>query len=132
MGLIARSSLIWLGFFVLAIINGAIREAGIKRIIDEPWAHHISAFTAIILFGLYAWLMRHLLAIGTTGEAMLIGIYWFVLTVLTETFIVGRWMGKHSWSEILANYDIFHGNLWPLVLIWVGVLPYVIYKIKGE
>ncbi|HET6512129.1 MAG TPA: hypothetical protein VFH43_08055 [Candidatus Kapabacteria bacterium] len=131
MGLYGRASLIWLGFFILAMINGTIREFGIKRLIGEPWAHHLSALTAIVLFGAYGWLMREKLDLRSVTDAISIGVFWFILTILAETFIVGRLMGRHSWREILANYDILSGNLWPLVVLWVGILPYVIYKLRS-
>lgn len=132
MGLFGRAFLIWCGFFVLAILNGVLRESGIKRFIHEPWAHHLSAFTAIMLFGVYAWMMRGYLDLRSSSEAIYIGIFWLVLTVLAETFVVGRLLGKHSWDVILANYDILHGNLWPLVVIWVGLLPSVLYSFRQK
>jgi hypothetical protein len=110
------------------MINGTIREIGIKRFIDEPWAHHLSALTAIIMFGIYAWMLRDRLALASVSDAWLVGLLWFVLTILAETFIVGRLMGHHSWNEILANYNIAKGNLWPLVVIWVGLLPPIIFR----
>ena len=128
MGLYGRASLIWLGFFILAMINGVIRETVIKRFIGEPWAHHLSAMTAILHFGLYAWLMRSHLDLRSTSDSIWVGTYWLVLTVITETFILGRLLGKHSWQEIFANYDILAGNLWPLVVIWIGILPYILVK----
>lgn len=132
MSLTARALLVWAGFFVLAMLNGALREVGIKRFIVEPWAHHLSVLTAIVLFGVYAWLVRGYLDLRSGNDAIAIGIFWLVLTVLAETFIVGRLLGKHSWHEIFANYDILHGNLWPLVVIWVGVLPLLLYSLRSK
>jgi hypothetical protein len=127
-----RAILIWCGFFVLAVLNGALREIGIKRLIGEPWAHHLSVLTAILIFGIYAWLTRSYLDLRSSNEAISVGIVWLVLTVLAETFIVGRLLSKHSWDVILANYDILHGNLWPLVVLWVGVLPLLIYRFSQK
>ncbi|HET6511296.1 MAG TPA: hypothetical protein VFH43_03825 [Candidatus Kapabacteria bacterium] len=132
MGLWGRAFVIWCGFFVLAMLNGALREAGIKRLIGEPWAHHLSVLTAIILFGIYAWLLRAHLDLRSLSDAIQIGLFWLVLTVLAETFIVGRLLGKHSWDVILANYDIVHGNLWPLVVLWVGILPALLHRYGGN
>jgi len=118
-----RSSLIWCGFFVLAFINGALREIGLKKIIHEPWAHHLSALTAIILFGIYLHFVFDKTLITKTREAVLIGLYWLVLTVLAETFIVGRLIGKQSYEQIFSNYNILAGNLWPIVLLFVAISP---------
>jgi hypothetical protein len=35
----------------------------------------------------------------------------------------------HPWSELLANYDIVHGRLWPVVLLWIAVAPYVFFRL---
>jgi hypothetical protein len=128
MSLYLRASLIWCGFFVLAMINGALREVAIKRMIDEPWAHHLSALTAIILFGIYAWAMRFRLDLRSDSDAVFVGALWLILTFVAETLIVGRLMGHHSWPEIFANYNIAKGNLWPLVLIWVTTLPFILRR----
>jgi len=118
-----RSSLIWCGFFVLAFINGALREIGLKQFIHEPWAHHLSALTAILLFATYLYFVFDKTLITETREAVLIGLYWLVLTVLAETFVVGRMIGKQSYEQIFSNYNILAGNLWPLVLLFVAVSP---------
>lgn len=123
-----KITLIWLGFFVLAFINGALREILIKRFIKEPWAHHLSAFTAITLFSCFAFALRDYVHPETSQIAIWVGLYWLVLTVLAETFIVGRLLGKQSWNEIFDNYNILKGNLWPFVLIWVGLLPLLVLK----
>src|SRR6476660_6716899 len=109
MSLLVRSSLIWCGFFVLAMVNGALREVGIKRVIDEPWAHHLSALTAIILFTIYGWMMRARLDLRTQSDALVVGVLWLVLTFVAETFIVGRLMGHRSWTEIFDNYNLAKG-----------------------
>lgn len=40
-------------------------------------------------------------------------------------------MGKQSWPQIWANYNIAKGNLWPLVLGWIAVMPRLLLSIKG-
>ena len=82
------------------------------------------------LIWIYAWLLRGQLGLRSSSEAIAIGIFWLVLTVLAETFLVGRLLGKHSWDVILANYDILHGSLWPLVVVWVGILPSLLYYFR--
>lgn len=124
-----RITLIWFGFFVLAFVNGALREIGIKKFLQEPWAHHLSALTAVLFFSFYLYLMWDKAHITTVKQSLGVGAYWLVLTVLAETFIVGRLMGKQSWEEIFAAYNILSGNLWPLVLLWVFISPYVFLRL---
>jgi hypothetical protein len=129
--LLKRNFIIWLGLFVLAFANGAIREVGIKKFIGEPWAHHLSALTAFLIFGSYVWFLWGKTKITATEEAVWVGAFWFFLTVLTETFVLNRWVSKLSWEQILQSYNLARGELWPLVLVWVGLLPIIVQKIKG-
>ncbi|MBA3855089.1 MAG: hypothetical protein C0503_11795 [Gemmatimonas sp.] len=39
-------------------------------------------------------------------------------------FTVGR-LGGQSWSALLANYAIWRGRLWPLVLLTLGLTPFL-------
>jgi hypothetical protein len=46
----------------------------------------------------------------------MIGTFWVILTVLFE-FGFGHYVAKHSWQKLFADYNIFKGRLWLLVLI---------------
>jgi hypothetical protein len=130
LGLWKRVTLVWLGFFVLAFVNGALREALIKPVTGEPWAHRLSVVTGLALFTAYLWLVWKHTSITTPGQAIATGLYWFVLTVLVETLVVDRAMSRMSWDEILRTYDVLEGELWPLVVVWMGVLPLVMRRVK--
>ena len=60
-------------------------------------------------------------------QAWYIGLFWLALTVAFE-FLFFHYVGGHSWAELLANYDIASGRLWPLILLWVTVAPYLFYR----
>lgn len=120
----------WLGLFALAFVNGALREALIKRFIEEPNAHHLSAVTGVLIFWGFVHAAWPRIGIRTRREAVHVGALWFALTVLTETFVINRWMGGLSWPEILATYNLAEGQLWPLVLLWVGFCPLVVGTLR--
>jgi hypothetical protein len=48
-----------------------------------------------------------------------------VLTTLFE-FGLGRFSGK-TWTELLANYYLLNGQLWPLFLLCLGLMPWLFY-----
>lgn len=127
MGKLGHFAAVWVGFFGLAMINGIFREAILKPIVGEPWAHHLSAASAIMLFFLFAFRFRRYLDIRTLREALGAGVFWLALTVLAETFLIGRLLSSQSWDTILANYDLLGGNLWPLVVLFLGFLPTILY-----
>lgn len=125
-----RVTLIWLGFFVLAFANGALREGLIKPFTGEPSAHRLSVATGLALFTAYLWLVWKHTRIATRGQAIATGLYWFVLTVLVEALVIDRAMSRMSWEEIARTYDVSRGELWPLVVVWMGVLPLAMRWVK--
>jgi hypothetical protein len=51
------------------------------------------------------------------------------MTVCFE-FALGRFVGKLSWKEMLADYDLRRGRTWPVVLAWLAVGPSVVRSIR--
>jgi hypothetical protein len=129
--LLLQNIFVWIGLFALGFANGALREIGLKRFVPEPYAHHLSVLTAIVLFSIYLSAIWNRTRIHTKSEALFIGLFWFILTVLTETFVLNRWISKLSWDEIGETYNLAQGQLWPLVLIWIGILPWLMRQWKG-
>jgi len=127
-----RALILWFGLFAIGFANGTLRELTIRRIIQEPWAHHLSALTAALFFSTYVFLLWQKTKITSFNEALLVGALWLVLTVLTETFVLNRWISGLTWNEIIQTYNISRGELWPLVLLWVGILPILAYVFRGS
>jgi len=51
-------------------------------------------------------------------------VIWTTLTVAFE-FIFGHYVDRKSWSELAANYAIWNGRLWPLVLLSLILAPFI-------
>lgn len=127
-----RTTLIWLGMFCLAFLNGAIRELVIKKFLDESGAHQLSCITGAILWTILVWFFWNKTLIKNSKEAMFVGLYWFLLTLFTETLLLNRLIGEMTWEQILNTYNIFKGQYWGLVLIWVGILPITVRFFKTK
>ena len=119
----------WVGGSVLGIANGVIRETTYKNRVGDLTGDQISAATLIALLALYFWLLERRWPLATTRVAFAVGAVWIVLTVAFE-FLFGHYLDKKSWSELFGNYDIKSGNLWLLVLVWIGVGPAVVRAIR--
>ena len=50
------------------------------------------------------------------------------MTVAFE-FAFGRTVADMSWSELLADYDLRAGRLWPLVLAWIAAGPEIVRRL---
>ena len=52
------------------------------------------------------------------------------MTVAFE-FLFGHYVAKRPWRELLRDYNLFAGRVWLVVLVWVTLAPYVVYRLQG-
>ena len=119
----------WFPIIILAFANATIREAVYKRYLSELAAHQISTLTLGILARIYVWVLRRHLKLQSSGQAVGVGLMWLVMTVIFETTL-GRYVLGNPWSQVLRDYNVLEGRVWPLFLLWLTVSPYVFYRIK--
>jgi len=129
-GMILKFIAYWIPLPIIGIINGVIREFGYRRFVNELLAHQISTITLIVLFGIYTWLICHVLRIELLGQAIMLGVVWLVLTVMFE-FLFGHYVMGNPWSKLFHDYNLLEGRLWILILVWISIAPYIIYKIRS-
>ncbi|WP_319762162.1 hypothetical protein [Maridesulfovibrio sp.] len=113
----------WIPMIPIAIANGVLREKTYGKRMNELRAHQLSSVTAIILFYGYTCLFQKIVPAADGSEALLAGAIWLSLTVCFE-FVFGKYLAGHSWKKLLADYNIFKGRLWPLVLFTIFIAPY--------
>lgn len=123
------SILMWVILGVLAVANGSLREFGIKKFIGEPWAHHISVVTGIIIIFLATLIFFKIFkSLFSLKDAIIIGLCWLILTVAFE-FLFGHYVSGLSWDELVRQHDILSGNLWLLVLAAIGLSPWAAMRL---
>jgi len=89
----------------------------------ELTAHQLStAAGAIGLFAGYFELLARRWPLPSTRQALEVGTAWLALTVAFE-FGFGHYVAHTSWRELLADYNLRKGRLWPLVLAWITLGP---------
>ena len=121
--------LAWVPMVIIAIGNGFLREKIIAKYVKELQAHQLSTVTLILFFGIYIWIILTLWKPISAQQAIRIGMYWLVLTIAFE-FLFGFYVAGHSWSRLLQDYNLFAGRVWSLVLIWVTIAPYLMYRLQ--
>ena len=115
--------LVWLVMTVLAILNGTIRVLLLQKNFSVQIAHVLSSITGIALIQvvIYFYLRNKDLAVK---QLLIIGLIWLGLTVGFE-FGFGHYVMGHPWEKLLADYDLFQGRIWSLVLLSVLFGPLV-------
>ncbi|HSN51771.1 MAG TPA: hypothetical protein VLS87_04515 [Woeseiaceae bacterium] len=126
--MIARYLFFWLILAVVAIMNGTLRQFVYGPHMPELAAHQLSTVTGILLAGITVWILNRFWPIGSAKEAWIIGACWFLMTVAFE-FGFGHYVAGHSWSRLLADYNVLDGRVWSLFLVWIAVLPYVTWRL---
>ena len=126
--MILKSMLIWLSIIPLAIANGALREGLLVSLIGDKFANPISGIILCILIYTVSFIFIPKLGKGTKKTYLAIGLLWFFSTVIFETGL-GLFMGI-AFIEIINAYNITTGNIWLIVVIFTGFVPYLVAKIK--
>jgi hypothetical protein len=123
-----NSLLPWFAMVVLAILNGIIRQSFLLLYTTEPVAHIISTFMFLIVQSLVIYLYVRIKHIKEMSALIKIGVFWVVLTILFE-FVFGHYVMNHPWEKLLADYNIFAGRLWLLVLLNNIIAPLISGKL---
>ena len=122
-------TLAWIPMVFIAIGNGVARDLGYGKYLTTLRAHQLSTLTAAILFSIYAWVIERHWPLESAAQAILVGGIWLVLTIAFE-FVFGYYVAKHSWAKIVAAYDLRKGQVWPLLLLWLFVLPSLVRRLN--
>lgn len=112
----SRALAMWLLLLILAVLNGAIREALIKPRFGEQGAHIGSTAILCAAIILVAWTSISWIGPNDRREALVVGTVWVALTVAFE-FLAGHYVFSNSWERLLADYNMVRGRIWILVLL---------------
>ena len=124
-----RYVLAWFPMVAIAIANGALRESWYGQHLSELTAHQLSTLTAIVLFGAYIWFVVRFWPPTSKAQAIAVGLLWLVMTIAFE-FLFGHFVAGHTWERLLHDYNLLAGRVWPLVLVWVAVAPYLYFRMS--
>jgi len=115
----------WLIMLVFAIVNGTIGEVVFKPRWGEYAAHVYKTAAAVAVTVLISWQYSGWTA-GPMWEtaAWSAGVSWLVLTVAFE-FVFGHYIMGHAWEKLIADYRIWKGRLWPVLLAVLLLAPLV-------
>ena len=127
----ARAALAWGALFVIAFVNGGIRELILVPRFGQHLANQLSVALGCLAMGTAISLLLSRWPTSTPGAALRLGVLWASATVIFE-FAFGRFVGHHSWERLLFEYRIDQGRLWPLVLLTIAFVPFVTQSLHGS
>ena len=125
--MILRYSLLWFALAIIAIANGVLRQQTYAKALPELAAHQLSTVLGIFFTGVFVYWVQRVWPIASLHQAWLIGSIWLLATVLFE-FVFGHYVAGHTWARLLYDYNLLQGRLWLVFLLWVWLLPVLLYK----
>lgn len=124
----SRYLIAWFAMLLVSVANGTLRDFTYGRHLPGLLAQQLSTLSGIALVGGVIYLFVRRWPPASTRQALSIGLLWVALTVAFE-FLFFHYAGGHSWAELLANYDLSRGRLWPLLLAWIALAPYIFFRL---
>jgi hypothetical protein len=113
----------WIALAVLISLNGF---AGKQWIVPRFGSYGNHVYKSVVAIGLIALVGALVMAQLATPDwqmaAIGIGGFWLVLTVSFE-FLAGHYLFGNSWEALFADYRIWRGRLWVLVLLTTAIAP---------
>lgn len=114
----------WVLLAILMSANGIFRELVLRPSLGSTAADIISAALGIAIILLATrYLLRPLVGRPMSQLAGASAIL-VALTVAFEV-LVGHYVDRKSWSELVGDYAIWRGRLWPIVLLILALTPFL-------
>ena len=112
----------WIPLVLIAVANGALREAWLAPRLGQRHGRQVSTLILLALFGAYLALVFRFWPLASARQAAALGAAWLALTLAFE-FLLGRFVSRLSWRDMLGEYNLAAGRLWALVPLSVAVAP---------
>lgn len=108
---------IWPLFLVCAVTLGAVREGLVEPALGEQAAHVVGTLLFITVMLAIMWVLVDKISGSIRRlDLWLIGVMWTGMTVCFE-FGFFHFVAGVPWEKLLADYNLFAGRLWVLVLL---------------
>ena len=126
--MITRTLVVWFGLLALAIANGGFRETILVPRLGLGMARAVSSVMLSLLIVGVGWGVTQWIGPATLQDAWAIGALWVALTLGFE-FLGGHFLFGKPWPELLADYNLFAGRIWVLVLVATLMTPAIAFTV---
>lgn len=121
-----RHLLGWLALPAAAVANGVLRDTTYGRCMSRTASHSLAVVPLAAFIFAWAALLQRRRPLPGRGAALRIGLLWLACTLAFE-FGMGA-ARRVPAREMLAEYDVRRGNLWPLVPLAVVAAPLLAWR----
>lgn len=125
----SKQIIAWAVLPLAAVANGALRDFSYGRRTSETVSHSIAVAPLAVIVRLWAGVLARRWPLRSRRAALGVGLAWLCLTLTFECGL-GKARGL-STEDLLADYDVRRGRLWPLALVVVATAPLLAYRRRG-
>jgi hypothetical protein len=125
-----KQVLAWAALPLAAVANGALRDLTYGKRMGETASHSLAVAPLAAVVRLWAGLVARQWPLRSRRSAIEVGVAWLGLTLAFE-FGLGKARGMSA-GQMLADYDVRRGRLWPLALVAVAAAPLLAYRRHRE
>lgn len=125
-----RAFVVWLVIIGAEMIHGIPRTLLLVPLVGDFRARQIGVFSgSALILGIATLFVRWIRPVKRS-ELWLVGVFWVVLTVVFEISFGGLVAG-FCWERIIADFDLQHGGLMPLGLLFMALSPTLAARIRS-
>lgn len=127
--LLLKATALWVAIGVGAVGNGLLREAVLAPALGSTLALATSGLLLSVLVLALAYVGAPWYGRQSGAVLAALGAYWLVLTVAFESGLGLLVLGQ-SPEEVLRQYSLADGNLWPVVLAIITLAPWLAARMR--
>ncbi len=122
---------LWLVLMAAETLQGLWRVKVLALWIGDEFARDVGVFTGSLIILLITFACIDWIPARDSRTLLRVGWTWVVLTIGYE-LALGRFAFDRSWSEIASDFDLFHGRLLPLGLLFLLFAPLLAARLRGR
>jgi hypothetical protein len=103
-----------------------VRVLAYPAALSDFAARQVAAVVGAIAIGIAILLVVRRWPFARPSHAWATGALWAALTAIFEAAMILR--SGRPWSEVLGQYALWRGSLWPLLIAWVLVAPVLLSR----
>ena len=126
-----RALALWFVLMTAETLHGLWRAKVLAVWIGDAAARDVSVFTGSLVILLITWACIGWIPARTARMLLLVGFTWVVLTIAYE-LALGRLVFYQSWADIASDFDLLHGRLLPLGLLFLMFSPLLAAQLRGR
>jgi hypothetical protein len=123
-----RAAVSWLLLLTVAFLNGTLRQFAYPSTLDDFAARQVAVGVGAVALGVTMWFVLRRWPVSSVRQAWATGAAWAGLTIVFEIALVLG--GGHPWSDVVDQYAIWRGSLWPLLVLWLLAAPAMISALQ--